>query len=472
MPSAAAPRSELWRIALPWCALGLAVRLSLLVLGGEPELHQDEANYVYLALGWERFGFLGDGERYLWPPLWTATLRACFHLFGREGLLAAKLLLVGSSSLIGAGVVGLSLRLVGRRAAHISGALWATYLPLAAYTHLLWAEPLFLCFLVPAIFALVEAEQQRETAALRWTFAAGLLLGGSLLVKETVVFLLPLFALGVWWSHRRAPGHEGLSRAALLLLSAAAVLAPWVARNAEVYGHFVPSGASLGANCFNGLNAHQLNFDVLPLERSERLAGRTPSSRSTFIAPANAAPWPTAAEVPNTVERSGVEVRRGLHWVRYNPGTFLLTRLKRLADFVLPTSYFVRPLGLRRSPGGVGSPLLGRAGSVLAMGEVVALLLLSIPGLLLLAQRRAPGTWILLLLAGYVCATSLLVSSSRFRVPLLPVLFVAAALALSTPHLWRALGRARLVAALGWALLLGLWWIDLPELKLVLEAAW
>jgi hypothetical protein len=75
-------------------------------------------------------------------------------------------------------------------------------------------------------------------------------------------------------------------------------------------------------------------------------------------------------------------------------------------------------------------------------------------------------------LAGYVTATSLLVSSSRFRVPLLPVLFIAAGLTLTTPGLWRERDRGLLVVGLGWAGLLFLWWVDLPELRLVLESAW
>lgn len=469
-----AQQTAWWRLAAIWCGVGVLFRLTLLLLAGEPELHQDEANYVYLALGWSRFGVLGDAERYLWPPLWPWTLRQCFELFGREGLFAAKLLLVFTSASVGASVVGVAARLANLRVAKLAGALWAFYLPLAGFTHLLWAESLFLAFFAPALYELITAQSRRGADAERRLLLAGLLMGASLLVKESALFLVPLLAVGLLLPQGAGCWRSGARRSSLFVLACAAVLAPWTARNYEVYGHFAPSGISLGANVYNGLNAHSLNFDVLPLTRRE---GRPPSlqgiSREAFQPRAKDHAWLTAAEIPNTAQRSSVEMRRGLAWAWSNPRDLVVTRVKKLADFVLPTSYFVRHQGLRRYPGPLGETFPRRLSVAIAMLSAALLLLLAIPGVRLACQLKPPGSWVLLVTAGYFLATSLLVSSSRFRVPMLPALLILAALTLCAPPGERlGRGKARALTCTAWAALAMLWWIDLPELRVILEAAW
>lgn len=473
------PGTRPWLLwAAFWVAFGVALRLALLGLAGESELHHDEANYIYLALGWSHFGVLQDAERYLWPPLWPWTLRQALEGFGRHGLWVSKLCLVFTSASVGASVVGLAARLGDKRSGLVAGALWALYLPLAAYTHMGWAEPLFLVFFAPALYLLVAAEQDAGRSADRKLLAAGLCVGVALLTKSSALFLLPILIAGLALSRGRGAWREGLRRAALLGLAIAVPLVPWTLRNAEVYGRFVPSGISLGANAFNGLNAHDLNFDVLPLTRRP---GKAPTllglSRPAFASRHPDEAWPTAAEIPNTADRNAEEWRRGLAWVREHPFDFLRTRVKKLADFVAPTSYFVRHLGLRRYPGPLGKPFLRRVGTLWAMAAAALLMFLALPGVRVAWRTGRRGTWVLLACAVYFPATSLLVASSRFRVPWLPVLLVFCALALGTRGAEGRLaglgpGAGRRLVLAGWALLLGLWWVDLPELRLCLEAAW
>lgn len=475
MDDAARPRP--CRAVLLWCAVGVALRLALLLFAGEPELQKDEANYVYLALGWSRFGFLGDSERFLWPPLWTAVLRWAMELFGRDGLFAAKLLLVVGSASIGASVMGVAARLSSVRAAHFAGALWALYLPLAAFTHLLWAEPLFLIALAPSLYLLVVAEDARRTVrGDRALLAAGLSFGVALLVKESALFLAPLVFLGLLASARSLGFLEGLRRSSLFLLSVVAVLVPWSVRNAEVYGHFVPAGASLGENAFTGLNSHYFNFDVRPLSRLERVTEPIETlARPAFTIQGTEGLWPPADELTNTAERSSEEVRRGLAWVVDRPGDFLRTRVKKLADLVLPTSYYVRHQALGLYGGALGQPWVRRVTLVWSVLAVIALLLLAVPGTLRLWRLRAEthAFWIPLLFAAYFAGTSLLVSMSRFRVPMLPCLFVFAGLWLAAPRGERwPKGPGRFFVAGGWLFLLFLWWVDLPELTAILEITW
>ena len=68
------------------CILGVAIRLAFLLLAGELELQSDEANYVYLALTWEYFGFYSDSYRYLWPPGYPFVLGLFLRAFDADGI--------------------------------------------------------------------------------------------------------------------------------------------------------------------------------------------------------------------------------------------------------------------------------------------------------------------------------------------------------------------------------------------------
>ena len=470
-------RSAFARSVAKWCAVGFAVRLLLLLAAGDLELQSDEANYVYLALGWQRFGFLGDAERFLWPPAWPFVLRLGLDAFGRDGLFAVRLFEVFASISIGASAMGIARRISGEKAGRIAGGMWAFYLPLAAYTHYLWAEPLFLALLAPAIYLLVAAEQENEPRRVdRRLVGAGLLFGGALLVKEAPLFLVPLLALGLLLAHRRPRLVEGARRALLFALAVAAVVVPWTVRNAEVYGRFAPVGISLGENAYGGLNSQYTNFDLRAITRRRADVDPLESlSRAGFAGTDPATKWERSWASANAAVNSGENLRRGLAWLRAHPGDFLRTRVKKLADLVMPTSFFVRHQAMAMYEGVLGRSGV-RQGLVLwALLAAAALLILAAPGAWAVLARAGEvrGSWIPLLVTLYFFSTALLVSMSRFRLPLVPCLLLFAATFLAgvgRESLRRPVARAA-VGAL-WAVLLFLWWVDWPELIAIWELAW
>ncbi len=158
--------------------------------------------------------------------------------------------------------------------------------------------------------------------------------------------------------------------------------------------------------------------------------------------------------------------------MREHPGDFLRTRIKKLADLVMPTSFFVRHQALEAYGGPLGEAPLRPLLVVVAVASAALLALLSVPGLVQLALRlrETPGAWVPLVAALYFSATSLLVSMSRFRAALEPWWLVAAAVLLATPRAQRLpAAAARIVTALGLLALGFLWWVDLPELYRLLE---
>jgi hypothetical protein len=73
----------------------------------------------------------------------------------------------------------------------------------------------------------------------------------------------------------------------------------------------------------------------------------------------------------------------------------------------------------------------------------------------------------------YFTATGLLVAMSRFQVPMIPFLIVLAAGLLARgiePSARNAATLAQVGTAI--AVLLFLWWVDLPEVRALLELAW
>ncbi len=470
-PEPAPPRRGL-RSPYLWIPLGLLLRAVLALLAGETTLVADEANYLYLALAWERFGVLLDTERYLWPPGYPLLVRTCLSAFGAAGEHVLHGVQVALSAAIGWSVVRLAAGLFGRRAAHIAGASWALHLPLAAYTHLTWPETLFLALLAPALVLALEAGRsgcsaRKDGARL---VAIGVLLGLAVLVKEVALGLVPLLALAI----ALRPGPEGalerFRRGSLPLCVVAALLAPWALRNQVAYGAFVPAGATLGENAYHGLNARYVNFDLRLVGRThgegERVTARL---RSAFVVDDPGTAW-ERSDARNTVQRSNENLRRGLAWAAAHPGDFLRSRLKKAADLVAPHSFLLRHLALDAYGGPLSSQAARRVLVPWSLGVHVAVLACAVLGAFG-ALRGRHATFVLGAGGLYFLAVGQLVAMSRFLLPLVPLAIVLAAGFLAAPRAgWtraRAVGAALALAALG-----ALWWIDFPEVLEMARLAW
>jgi 4-amino-4-deoxy-L-arabinose transferase-like glycosyltransferase len=454
------------------CASGVALRLLFLLLAGELEFKADESTYVYHAVTWNHFGVYIDSHRFLWPPGYAFFLARWLDALGLRGLFFAKLCQVLASASVGLSVMLLARRAFGDRAAFLAGTLWCVYLPLIGYTHYLRTETLFLALLLPALYQLQAALQEEGRARDGRLLLAGALLALALHVKEAAVLLPLLLALLL---ALRAPAPvEGLRRASLFLLALAVVVAPWTLRNAEVYGRFTFLGSSLGENVHVGLNESYKNYDIQAFTRryfAELVPGD--HTRRWFVEAEPGSGWQRAVEIHNLVDRQAEQVRRALAYAAERPGWLLRSRLKKLADLVVPYSFFVRHQGL---DGYAGSPL-GAGGvrhALLAWALVlpVAVMLLAVPGYVA-ALRDPPSRWLFGAVLLYFAATGLVNSMSRVRVPMEPLGLALAGGALAAGPV-RALRDPRVAAPVGalWAVLLFLWWVDWPELVQVVDYAW
>ena len=469
------PDRPLRWILLRWLLLGLGIRFVLLVLAGDLVLQADEKNYLYLAASWNRFGFLNDTTRFLWPPAYPWFLSLVLDGFGFRGLFLARVVQVLLSGAIGASVMLFANRLFSRTAASIAGLLWGVHLPFIMYTHSHWAETPFLAFLLPSFYLLLAwwAKPQCSGRGQVLLAGSGLLIGLALLVKEAPLFL-PVF-LGIlilWRSGGTGSWPAGIRNATLFILSLVVVVLPWSLRNQEIYGRFVPVGATLGENAYYGLNGLYQNFDLAPQPAARGLLTRTDLRFRWFVAWKPGSTWERADPTLNVVNRNRENWRRGIRYAREHPGWFLRTRIRKIADWLTPLSFFVRNHRREVYDGMLAASWVKRPMLVTAVGTTVLVLVFSVPGLFL--SMRVPRARLLLgTILVYFLATSLLVSMSRFRLPAEPLLLVLAAGFLADPRS-RPGGRERVLVpcVIFWSCLAVFWWIGWPEFIDQFGQAW
>jgi hypothetical protein len=243
--------------------------------------------------------------------------------------------------------------------------------------------------LLYAAFERLVAADDRSSWAV--AAAAGALFGISVLARETALYFLPLAALFLAW---RRPG--GGRRGAALLLTAFVTIAPWTLRNYLVYGAFVPVSTA------GALNVWQGNTTLSRQEVYEEY-------------------W----AVRGRIEKYRYARQKGLQAILERQPLWIFEKLAaEMPMFWEADSQAL--VHIRRGAYGEVAP--GRA--LLAAGAVLlpylAVLALFVAGLLWAPFTRKSG----LLVAFLVYYTLLHVAThgyARYRLPVLPVLFLVAA---------------------------------------------
>lgn len=243
--------SVIRRLCLGAIGLGLAVRLALLGSGLiDPERMRspDTAEYETLADNlWNHGAFsrstgpplIPDMQRTPGlPALWSLLHMAGLH--GPRGRAAAQALL-GLSTCLVTGLVGA--RIGGPRLGLAAAAVLCLDPLMATYSVMLLAEALF-AFAIAVWLGTLAAMLARPHAV--WAVAVGATWGLATLVKPVAQVLLPVgvavCALPLGTSRQRAQW------VVLCLVAAAAVVGPWLVRNAAVHG--VWSLSSIGPRLF------------------------------------------------------------------------------------------------------------------------------------------------------------------------------------------------------------------------------
>jgi hypothetical protein len=213
--------------------LALVARIAAAVAVGDGFHFPDEASYVDTARRLAGGG--GFGVQYSRVPAYPVFL-ALLSL----GLPASVTFLrVGQAAVAALGsvlVFGLADRMFGRRAAIAAGLVYALDPLLVIASGLLYPETVAALLLPPLVFTALDASKRD---ALARSAAAGALLGILALLRPVALVLPPVvagwIALTVPARPARRMAHLGALGLAFLL-----VLTPWIARNYRIHGQFVP----------------------------------------------------------------------------------------------------------------------------------------------------------------------------------------------------------------------------------------
>lgn len=401
-----------WLLAILLLALALRVLVWRIAPYSEPI--GDEGEYysaaTILADG-RGFSFL-DQSIWLRPPLYIVALAGLFRLFGAivAPVWVAQVAL-GLATIVLVYLLG---RFYAERrgVARLAATFCAAYLPFAVYARLLLSETLFTFLIVLAFVALAYHVRAGGRAAL---IVAGLAFGGAILTRGLALPFLaavPLWALACdergWGNWRGA-----LGRSALVLGVAVLLLAPWTARNAIVYGRLIPADTTGGYNFWLGA-----------------LQGQNTGQVDT-----------TLRAIPNQGDRQAAAWARGWEVVRADPAAYLSKSVREAGDLWRINIGAYERLTRGYALGRVPIPWLGLT---LVFDDLLYLLALPLAALGWVGAGRPADRRLLLLWLGYNGVTgALFFAITRFRLPLMPFIFLLAARgAFALPQLLRGVLRS------------------------------
>jgi len=393
-------------------------------------LISDEGEYLSAAWWLAQGRGFAWHQNYLWTraPLYPLFIAAHLRLFG-DGLAA----IAGTQtalSLLNILLIHLLARRITPPALHIAPYLAAffaaLYLPFAIYSQLLLSETLYISLLLGGFLALTAspATGRRQLAA---DILAGVLLGLATLTRSQTLFVLPLLA--GWLAFARRDHHGSAFRsAAAFAIAATLTIAPWTIYNSRAYGGLVlvdTSGAYnllLGAwTAHNGERRNEPTRSFVLAMFPER--GTTPPARTCL---------PHPGPQPDQAARQTAMIREGICLIADRPLAFASKSLAEFIDF-----FQINYTGAERFTSGFSTgrlPIWFVVATFLLDDTLYVLSLpLAVLGWALVRHhssaasdlRSLIGIW----LAFNVLLAPLLFAINRFRVPLLPFVFILAAIA-------------------------------------------
>ena len=289
-------------------------------------------------------------------------------------------------------VVGLvGRRAVGSRAGLVAAALTAFFPTLVWYSGHFWSEPLFLVLLWWGLERALAADEGPLGAAV----ASGALLGLAALTRELPLYFAPVLA--AWMLSRRDRGS--LVRAVILVVAAAAVVAPWTLRNQLLFGAFVPVSTMGGRALWEGNTTGERGTVYAEHDRLVREEGPVAAYRDA--------------------------VGQGLRSIRQRQPWWLLDKaVHEVPDLFTPNNMAL--VHIQKRGYGPLRPGLAWAVAAVTLVPYLVVMTLFIVGLARIVWNR-PLVLLILFLLFYVLLHVVVHGHHRFRLPLLPVIFTVGA---------------------------------------------
>ena len=406
-PTQAAPSSQapLGRVLAVLTAVALALRVAYLLLEPACALTGDEPSWIEIGrrMGRPAVAFSPlRSDLVFYPPVYPYFVAA---LFRSSGTMRAVLWAQAVLGALLVPVVGRAGALAfGRRVGILAAAVTAFYPELLWYSAHYWSETVYLLLLWGAIERTLAADARgsRGTAAV-----AGLLWGLATLTREISLYLVPIVTLWMVWPRAGAGGPPrartiqdltpAVGRAAVLLLATVLTVAPWTIRNTVVFHAFIP------VSTMGGLNLWQGNTTLTHLQIYEVLATKGGAVEQDRYC--------------REMARETIAARQP-RWVFEKLG-------EQMPEFWKAGSEVLDHLVGREACGPLSVATLVLVELALVLPYLAALGLFLVG---LVRLRFSGAAWLLLLLlAAYNAAHVVAYATTRFRLPVLPIVFMVAA---------------------------------------------
>jgi 4-amino-4-deoxy-L-arabinose transferase-like glycosyltransferase len=372
-------------------AAALALRLLVVLLEPPTRPLGDEPAWLAVADTVEAAGFDPfRADLIFYPPVYPYLIAATRRILG--SLRAVEVL----QALVGALLVPVVARLGRASFGDGVGLLAASFVALspvlAWYAAHFWAEPVFVLLLWLGIERVMAGEATDRLAPIA---TGGLAIGLAALTREPALYALPLVAAWVALGGKK----RSLLQAGLLLAAALLTVAPWTARNYARYSAFVPVSTMGGRALIEG-NTDRTRGEVYA-EYDEVGAEQGPIAQHRFA------------------------MQEGLRAIAARQPAWLFEKLAQEVPHLLSADNMVLVHVRRR---GYGRPTtLG----IWLVALATILPYLAVMGLFVLGLARLRWTRTAVLLVGFLLFyTALHVvvhGHHRFRLPMLPAIFVIAA---------------------------------------------
>ena len=345
---------------------------------------------------------LADGGAFGWAPavpdaFWPPGAPFLYSLFFRAFGPALEPIVVGNW-ILSMAVVVLSMRLVreweDQRASLAVGWILAVW-PLQIQLVTVLASEL--PFTVAMLAALCVAGKGLPS----WprVVGVGVLIAVASYLRPTALLLPGGLALLALW--RRAPWLPVLARTAAITLVVAVGIAPWTARNMEVFGQLVPISANVGANLWMGNNPDSVG-EYMPVPKELRSLDRA--------------------------TRDAILRERAIEWMTSEPGAALALMARKLG-----VTHGRETIGVVWNEQGLEALGLGegarRGLSALSTLYWYCVLALALVGAFAALRRDGLGSMPAVFWIYFAAVHAITVAMDRYHVPSIPFVAWLAALA-------------------------------------------
>ena len=414
--------SNLLRHSLIWLLLvGALVRLALLCWFWDkpPKIFDEKFLYSAIASNLATYGSFSSPPDHLIshrPPLYPAFVAVIYKICGDENYNAVRLVQSLLSLVMVAIVYHLGCIVFSERVGLWGGALCCFYPSLLVYNNLILTEMMFTFSLCVGVYVLVLSIQRDS---LTWTALAGVAFGLGALTRSVLWLYAPVLGL-VLLLTLRGNLRRRLGWVATFVTAFVITLTPWAIRNTLLQKTLTVVDATGGQNFMMG------NYQHTPLFRSW-----------TAIELQGDQAWDShlIAEHPDfgrmtRGQRDKLALRAGLRFILQHPLLTLQRDIIKFFDFW----QLERELPSQASQGYFG-PMPSwsvKVLSVVVVASYALCFLAAVFGILLAPPSDRCYHWILLSLVLFITAMhTLAFGHSRYHLPLMPLLLLYAASAMT-----------------------------------------